>query len=352
VSPRVQVQKLVKDFPAGRRGLVLRAVNDVTLDIQERSTVAVVGESGSGKTTLGRCLVRLVEPTAGAVLYDGRNIFDLSAKTLRAWRRRIQIVFQDPYDALNPRMSVGKLLEEPLRLHARLTAAQRQAKIAGALRMVRLDERLAGRYPRELSGGQLQRVGIARALILDPEFVVLDEPTSSVDLSIRGEILQLLDSLKRDLDLTYVLISHDLATVEGHSDFVAVMYLGRIVEFGPTESVFSAPQHPYTQALLAATLPADPEWPVDPITLAGEQPSPIDLPQGCAFASRCPLVTEACRLKTPEPHHVGAQHYAHCIRIEDGSNQVMARQDREVVMGRGSAFSEGAAIEIDRELQT
>jgi oligopeptide/dipeptide ABC transporter ATP-binding protein len=322
VSPRIEITGLVKTFRVNARKESVKAVNDVTLEIAHGTTLGLVGESGSGKSTLGRCLLRLVEPTAGTILYDGTNILRLGPKALRARRRAMQIVFQDPHDAFNPRMKVRDILQEPLRLHTTLTTPERRRLVGQARTRVRMKEALANRYPRELSGGQLQRVAIARALIMEPEFVVLDEPTSSLDLSVRGEILRLLDSLKSELNLTYLLISHDLATVAEHCDRVAVMYLGRIVEIGRAEQVFFDPQHPYTQALLAATLPADPELPLDPFVLKGEQPSSIRLPPGCVFASRCPLVKEACRIEHPVPRSVQSGHHASCIRIDDRSNRL------------------------------
>lgn len=325
MSPRIEIQDLVKLYPGRSRHEVVRAVNHVSLVIERGATVGLVGESGSGKSTLGRCLVRLIEPTSGAILYDGANLAEVNGRALRERRRSMQIVFQDPYDAFNPRVRIARVLEEPLRLHTNLTRAERLARVEEALAMVALEPALASRYPRELSGGQLQRVGIARALITQPEFVVLDEPTSSLDLSVRGEVLGLLRRLKDELDLTYLLISHDLATVAQHCDRVAVMYLGTIVESGRAEVVFRNPQHPYTQALLAATLPADPRRRSTPLLLSGEQPSPIDLPAGCVFAARCPLVMHECRVAAPAFREPSPGHRASCIRIDDGTNHARPR---------------------------
>jgi oligopeptide/dipeptide ABC transporter ATP-binding protein len=322
MSPHVEVRDLVKHFPGRSRHETVRAVNSVSLVIERGSTFGLVGESGSGKSTLGRCLVRLIEPTSGEVLVDGEDIGALAPRALRARRSAMQIVFQDPYDAFNPRMTVERLIAEPLTLHARLTREQRRERVMEALATVGLDPALAERYPRELSGGQLQRVGICRALITRPELLVLDEPTASLDLSVRGEVLGLLRRLRDELGLTYLLISHDLATVAEHCDEVAVMYLGTIVERGPGDELFRDPQHPYTQALLSSTLPADPGRRAAPVLLAGEQPSPIHLPPGCVFASRCPLVKEECVAGLPAFRAVADGREARCVRLDDGSNKV------------------------------
>jgi oligopeptide/dipeptide ABC transporter ATP-binding protein len=323
VSPHVEVRDLVKHFPGRSRHETVRAVNSVSLVIERGSTFGLVGESGSGKSTLGRCLVRLIEPTAGEVRVDGEDIGALAPRALRERRSAMQIVFQDPYDAFNPRMTVERLVGEPLKLHTPLTREQRRERVMDALAMVGLEPSLAERYPRELSGGQLQRVGISRALITRPELLVLDEPTASLDLSVRGEVLALLRRLRDDLGLTYLLISHDLATVAEHCDEVAVMYLGTIVERGPGDELFRDPQHPYTQALLSATLPADPTRRAAPVLLAGEQPSPIHLPPGCVFASRCPLVKDECQNGLPAFRAISDGREARCVRLDDASNKVL-----------------------------
>jgi oligopeptide/dipeptide ABC transporter ATP-binding protein len=322
VSPRVEARNLVKHFPGSSRRETVRAVNCVSLAIEPGSTYGLVGESGSGKSTLVRCLVRLREPTSGEVRFDGQDLGALAPRELRARRRSMQIVFQDPYDAFNPRMTVERLVGEPLKLHTDLSREERRRHVLETLAMVGLEASLAERYPRELSGGQLQRVGISRALVTRPGFLVLDEPTASLDLSVRGEVLALLRRLKDELGLTYLLISHDLATVAEHCDEVAVMYLGTIVERGPGDQLFRDPQHPYTQALLSATLPADPQRRTAPVLLRGEQPSPIDPPPGCVFASRCPLVKDECRTGLPAFRQLGGTREARCVRLDDGSNKV------------------------------
>lgn len=322
MTPVLELDGLVKEFPTGRRGSVVHAVNGVSLAIAPGETLGVVGESGSGKSTLGRMALRLLEPTHGRIRFEGQDITRLGGGALRAWRARAQVVFQDPRDALSPRMDVRTLIEEPLRLHTDLDAPARLERVVQLLRSVRLDEGYLTRSPRRLSGGEAQRVAIARALATDPTFLVLDEPTSSLDLHVRRSILTLLDTLQQERGLTYLLISHDLHMVAAHADQVAVMYLGRIVETGPAREVFDHPQHPYTQALLSATLSADPTIRPSRILLEGEIPSPIDLPPGCQFASRCPIALDACRTAPPADRSVGPGHTAACLRIDDRTNQL------------------------------
>ncbi|MBX3030932.1 MAG: ABC transporter ATP-binding protein [Chloroflexi bacterium] len=322
MTPVLELDGLVKEFPMGRRGGVVHAVNGVSLAIAPGETLGVVGESGSGKSTLGRMALRLLEPTQGRIRFEGQDITRLGGGALRAWRARAQVVFQDPRDALSPRMDVRTLIEEPLRLHTDLDATARLERVVQLLRSVRLDEGYLTRSPRRLSGGEAQRVAIARALATDPTFLVLDEPTSSLDLHVRRSILTLLDTLQQERGLTYLLISHDLHMVAAHADQVAVMYLGRIVETGPAREVFEHPEHPYTQALLSATLSADPTVRPSRILLQGEIPSPIDLPPGCLFASRCPIALDACRTAPPEDRSVGPGHSAACIRIDDRTNRL------------------------------
>lgn len=322
MTPLVELNGLVKEFPLGRGRGTVHAVNGVTLAIAPGETLGVVGESGSGKSTLGRMALRLIDPSAGAIRFEGRDITRMGGGELRAWRARAQMVFQDPRDALSPRLDVRSLIDEPLRLHTRLDAAGRLERIVSLLRSVRLDERYLTRSPRRLSGGEAQRVAIARALATNPSFLVLDEPTSSLDLHVRRSILNLLDTLQQELGLTYLLISHDLHMVSAHADQVAVMYLGRIVEQGPAGRVFEDPQHPYTQALLSATLSADPTVRPSRILLEGEIPSPIDLPRGCLFASRCPIALDACRAEPPATRVVASDHSVACIRVADGTNRI------------------------------
>jgi ABC-type oligopeptide transport system ATPase subunit len=261
--PLLVVQHLVKEFPR-RRGLFagappLRAVDDVSLAIEKGETFGLVGESGSGKTTTGRCILRLIEPTSGSVAFDGRNVLALTPAELRQIRREMQIVFQDPYSSLNPRMRIGRIIEEPLAIHGSGTKEQREARVRELLALVGLDVSHAARYPHEFSGGQRQRVGIARALALNPSFIVADEPVSSLDVSVQAQVINLLMDLQQALGLTYLFIAHDLRLVRHICTRTAVMYRGRIVEMGPTVAVFDQPAHPYTRALLAALPVTDPD---------------------------------------------------------------------------------------------
>lgn len=319
---QVDVNHLVKDFPLSDSRAVVRAVNDISFRIEAGTTLGLVGESGSGKSTVGRCLLRLVEPSRGTIHLNDEEITGLSDRKLRQRRRRLQVVFQDPYDALNPRMQIGRLLEEPLKLHSDLNPYERKERIGRLLEAVKLEEDHLGRYPRELSGGQLQRVSIARAIACDPGLIVLDEPTSSLDVSVRAGILDLLAELQDATGVTYLLISHDLGTIAAYCDEVAVMYLGRIVETGPAKSVFQDPQHPYTQVLISSFLPADPNAIVRRYAIRGEVPSPINVPPGCPFASRCPLLREDCNERFPSYVKASAKHLAACVRIPEGSNKL------------------------------
>jgi oligopeptide/dipeptide ABC transporter ATP-binding protein len=300
----------------------VHAVNGISFNIQPGETLALVGESGSGKSTVGRCMLRLVEPTSGSVLFDGFDIGQMTRPRVRSWRANAQMVFQDPFDALSPRMRVQTILEEPLKLHTELGSSARKDRMLELLDYVRLGPTYLDRVPRELSGGEAQRIAIARAIATNPGFIVLDEPTSSLDLSVRASVLAILKSLQKTLGLTYLLISHDLHTVSAYADRVAVMYLGAIVELGPAESVFEDPQHPYTQALLSASLPADPTIPLDRLVLKGEIPSSIELPTGCLFASRCPIVKKECMVARPDHRKASPDHTAACIRLDDSSNMI------------------------------
>ena len=302
MSALLEVRDLVKEYPV-RRGLLRReigsvkAVNGVSLTLERGRTLGLVGETGCGKSTVGRCLVRLVEPTSGAVYLDGANLTEMSGRDLRAARRRIQLVFQDPYASLDPRQSVGAIVAEPLHLH-HLERGNEQARIANLLDLVGLSQSVRDQYPHELSGGQRQRVGIARALALEPEVIVLDEPVSALDVSIQAGVLNLLEELQQRLDLAYVFISHDLSVVRHVSHEVAVMYLGRIVERVDADRLYSSPKHPYTKAMLSAVPVPDPriERSRQRIVLEGDLPSPLDPPEGCAFRSRCWKQTDRCAI--------------------------------------------------------
>ena len=310
----LKARNLVKRFDN------VHAVNGVDFDVAPGEAVGLVGESGSGKSTIGMLVTRLIPATSGSIRFDGRDITALPEAEMRALRAQMQIVFQDPWGALNPRMRIGRALEEPLKLHTALEPGQRAARVRELAQRVHLPLAVLERFPNELSGGQLQRVCIARALATQPKLIVLDEPTSSLDLSVRAGILQLLDEIRRASGVSIFFISHDLETVELVTDRVLVLYLGNVVEQGATRSIFSRPAHPYTQTLLSANLPPDPEAKLARLPVIGETPSPIDLPPGCAFASRCPAAIPSCREARPPATPLGEAHSAACIRIAEGAN--------------------------------
>ncbi|HET7671020.1 MAG TPA: ABC transporter ATP-binding protein [Burkholderiales bacterium] len=298
----------------------VHAVNGVDITVAAGEAVGLVGESGSGKSTIGMLVTRLLPATAGSIRFDGRDITALPEAEMRALRAKLQIVFQDPWGALNPRMRISRALEEPLLLHTQLQASERASRVKELAQKVHLPPAVLERFPNELSGGQLQRVCIARALATQPKLIVLDEPTSSLDLSVRAGILQLLDEIRRTSGVAILFISHDLDTVELVTDRVLVLYLGNVVEQGATREIFARPAHPYTQTLLSANLPPDPEAKLARHPVIGETPSPIDLPPGCAFASRCPVAIPACREARPPAMPLGEAHSAACIRIAEGAN--------------------------------
>ena len=304
-APLLVVRDLVKHFPV-RKGLFSRvvaqvkAVDGVSFDVRAGETLGLVGESGCGKTTVGRSLLRLIEPTSGDVLFDGRNVAAAGRSELRRMRREMQIIFQDPYGSLNPRMSVADIVGEGLLVHklVRGRAALRE-RVGELLAQVRLDPAYVNRYPHEFSGGQRQRIGIARALSLSPRFIVCDEAVSALDVSIQAQVINLLMDLRDELGLAYLFVAHDLSVVRHISHRVAVMYLGRIVETGPTEDLFARPSHPYTAALLSAVPVADPARRRRRIVLTGDVPSPMNPPAGCPFHPRCPAVMDICRTVVP-----------------------------------------------------
>ncbi|HWI39071.1 MAG TPA: ABC transporter ATP-binding protein [Burkholderiales bacterium] len=310
----LEVSGLVKQF--GK----VHAVNGVDFHVAAGEAVGLVGESGSGKSTIGTLVTRLIAPTAGTIRFDGHDITALPEAEMRALRAKLQIVFQDPWGALNPRMTIGRALEEPLKLHTTLDSGARFTQVRELAQRVHLPPATLERFPNELSGGQLQRVSIARALATQPKLIVLDEPTSSLDLSVRAGILKLLDEIRRESGVAILFISHDLETVELVTDRVLVLYLGSVVEQGATRDIFSAPAHPYTQTLLSANLPPDPDARLARHPVIGETPSPIDLPPGCAFASRCPAAIPSCRAARPPATPLGEAHSAACIRIAEGAN--------------------------------
>ncbi len=303
-NPLLQVRDLRKHFPV-RRGLLrraqawVRAVDGVSLAVQEGETLGLVGESGCGKSTLGRLILRLLEPTSGQIDFAGRSMLQLPSSELRALRREMQIVFQDPYGSLNPRMRVESIVGEGLTIHRIGTRAERRARVRELLELVGLPPDAARRYPHEFSGGQRQRIGIARALATRPRFLVADEAVSALDVSIQAQIVNLLQDLQRQLGLTMLFIAHDLRLVEHVSDRVAIMYLGRIVECAPSEQIYSGARHPYTRALLSAVPIPDPQRHKTRMALLGELPSPLNPPSGCAFHPRCPYAEERCRRDTP-----------------------------------------------------
>ena len=297
-EPLLEVRHLKKYFTTPK-GL-LHAVDDVSFSIEEGKTLGLVGESGCGKSTTGRVILRLHEATDGEVLYRGKNILELSPREMREMRRKMQIVFQDPYSSLNPRMSVKSLIEESLRQRSRgMSSAERESKVLGIMDLVGLERRLANSYPHELDGGRRQRIGIARALILEPEFVVLDEPVSALDVCVQAQILNLLMDLQKELKLTYLFISHNLSVVKHISDQIAVMYLGKLVELSDHETIFEDPKHPYTQALLSAIPIPDPTLHPDRIILEGDVTSPINPPPGCRSAT-CATETTQARRRTKD----------------------------------------------------
>jgi len=318
----LQIQGLKKYFPVSR-GLLqrhvadVRAVDGVTFDVYRGETLGLVGESGSGKTTVGRTILRLYPPTAGRVMFDGIDMQTLSSRALRQARRRMQMIFQDPYASLNPRMNVGAIVAAPLAIHGVARGREAEEIVAELLQSVGLSRELANRYPHEFSSGQRQRIGIARALALSPEFVVCDEPIAALDVSIQAQVINLLQVLQERYGLTYLFIAHDLSMVRHISDRVAVMYLGKIVELTDRDSLYASPLHPYTQALLSAVPIPDPvvEQNRARIILSGEVPSPVNPPPGCGFNTRCPHTYESCFAAAPEYREVQPGHWVACHRV-------------------------------------
>ncbi len=314
----VEVRNLKKHFPItsgvfSRVSGHVRAVDGVSLSIREGETLGLVGESGCGKTTAGRSILRLIEPTEGRIKFDGTDVRALSRKGLRAIRRQMQIIFQDPYSSLNPRMTVGGMLSEALKIHKLARGRALRPRIAELLDTVGLRPDYARRYPHEFSGGQRQRIGIARALAVNPRFIVLDEPVSALDVSIQAQIINLLQDLQARLGLTYLFVAHDLSVVRHISDRVAVMYLGRIVEIADSKQLYTNPQHPYTMALLSAVPIPDPRRKRSRTVLSGDVPSPANVPPGCPFHPRCPEKEEACSRVVPDLLEVESDHGVACI---------------------------------------
>jgi oligopeptide transport system ATP-binding protein len=318
-APLLRVEGLRMYFPI-YKGLLrrqvgaIKAVDDVSFEIREGETLGLVGESGCGKSTTGRAILRLYDPTAGRIELEGQDIAQVHGDALRQLRPRMQMIFQDPQASLNPRMTVGSIIAEPLDEHARLDRKERRARVMELMDAVGLNRAFANRYPHEFSGGQRQRIGIARALALNPRFIVCDEPIAALDVSIQAQVVNLLEDLQEKLGLTYLFISHDLSMVRHLATRVAVMYLGRLVEIAPREVLYDRPQHPYTQALISAVPSPDPEIEArrQRIILKGDVPSPANPPKGCAFSTRCPKVFDRCRVEVPALRELGGGQRAAC----------------------------------------
>lgn len=346
LSEILKIRNLKKYFPI-RTGLLtrspLRAVDDVSFSVQQGETVGLVGESGSGKTTVGLCILRLLEPTDGQIIFEGEDITEIDADRMRALRQRLQIVFQDPLDALNPRMKVGDAVAEPLQLHGLVDGRSANGRVLDVFQRVNLGPEHLGRYPHQLSGGQRQRVNIARALATEPSLIVLDEPTSALDVSVQAQLLNLLRNLQAKFNLSFVFISHDLAVISHLSDRVAVMYLGQIVEYGPTAEVFRNPRHPYTMSLLSAIPGERLLEERRRIVLTGEIPSALSPPSGCRFHTRCPFAQPVCSSELQSLRTVEGEHMVACNRvfedlvppfwIEGGQGELFAKR-----IGEAQAF--------------
>jgi peptide/nickel transport system ATP-binding protein len=320
-EPLLQVRDVKTHFPVrggllGRVRGTVKAVDGVSFDVRRGETLGLVGESGCGKSTLGRTLLRLIDPTAGSIRFEGQELTGLSQRELRPLRRRMQLIFQDPYASLNPRMTVRDIIGEPFAIHGLARGREREGQVLALLELMGLPREAMERYPHEFSGGQRQRIGIARSIAMRPDLVIADEPISALDVSIQAQIVNLLVELQRELKLTYVFIAHDLKIVEYISTRVAVMYLGKIVELADAADLYRRPRHPYTQALLSAVPVPDPDHKKTRIILQGDVPSPIAPPPGCAFHPRCPHAFERCRRETPPLYDLGNGHTAACFLAE------------------------------------
>lgn len=316
-TPLLKVNHLKKYFPIkkGMFGKIaghVKAVDDVSFFVNEGETLGIVGESGCGKSTTGRVLMRLLEPTEGEIEFDGKNLTSLSNEEMRKTRRDIQMVFQDPYASLNPRHTIGKILEEPLIVHGVSDPKERKKKVREFLEIVGLNAYHASRYPHQFSGGQRQRIGIARALMTNPKLIIADEPVSALDVSIQAQVLNLMQDLQKEFNLTYIFIAHDLGVVRHISDRVAVMYLGKIVELADSEQLYEKPMHPYTQALLSAVPVPDPDYQKEQIIIEGDIPNPADPPTGCTFHTRCPFKMDICTKVTPRLVEQSTGHSVAC----------------------------------------
>ncbi len=311
-------QRRLSDWVTGSKPFTVRAVNDVSLTVEKGEILGLIGESGCGKSSLGRAILRLHEPTSGRTVFDGTDLSALNAPALKAMRRRMQIIFQDPYASLNPRRTVAEIVGLPLQLHGIASGEEARAITARIIERVGLKANQMDRYPHQFSGGQRQRIGIARALVSNPEFIVCDEPVSALDVSIQAQIIALLQELKQEMGLTYLFISHDISVIGYLSDKVAVMYLGEIVEMGPVDAVLARPHHPYTQSLMSAVPDIDNPGKGARVRLTGDLPSPMSPPSGCKFHTRCPLAIDICHRTAPATETVGIGHQAACHRLAEG----------------------------------
>lgn len=314
----LRVEHLTKTFQIKSTKLFgepsyLKAVNDVSFEIKEGETLGIIGESGCGKSTLGKSVLRLISPTSGKVDFMGTNVLDLPKNQLKSIRKEMNIIFQDPYSSLDPRKTAGSLIEEPMIIHNIGTPEERKNRVNELLSLVGLDFYHAIRYPHEFSGGQRQRINIARALAMDPKLIVCDEPVSALDVSVQAQVINLLKELKSKLKLTYLFISHDLGVVKYISDRIVIMYLGKVVEIGNSHEIYANPRHPYTEALFSAIPPESPMMEKKKVTLIGEIPSPLNLPKGCAFSTRCPHSTEQCKQEIPELRFLDGEHQVACF---------------------------------------
>ncbi|CAM3213993.1 dipeptide ABC transporter ATP-binding protein [Filibacter tadaridae] len=331
-KPLLKVDNLKKYFPVkkgmlGRTVGQVKAVDDVSFYVNEGETLGIVGESGCGKSTTGRMLMRLLEPSEGKVEFDGQELTSLSSDEMRKTRRDIQMVFQDPYASLNPRHTIGKILEEPLIVHGLDNAKERKEKVRKFLEIVGLSAYHAKRYPHQFSGGQRQRIGIARALMTNPKLIIADEPVSALDVSIQSQVLNLMQDLQKDFNLTYIFIAHDLGVVRHISDRVAVMYLGKMVEIAESEQLYVEPLHPYTQALLSAVPVPDPDYKKEQIVLEGDIPNPANPPSGCTFHTRCPFKMDICTKVVPELIQHGPGHSVACHLYGDESDNDIKKME-------------------------
>ena len=313
-----EVEDLCKYFPAGKKKVV-KAVDGINLKIRKGETIGLVGESGCGKTTCGRTIIKLYEPTKGKILFEGKDVSKLHGKELLSFKKDVQVIFQDPYASLDPRMTIGEIISEGMHVHLKLSQKEMDERVADLLNKVGLNAEYANRFAHELSGGQRQRVGIARALAVEPKFIMCDEPISALDVSIQAQVVNLLKRLQQQMGLSYLFITHDLSMVRQISNRIAVMYLGSLVEIADSEDIYIKNRHPYTKALLSAIPIADPtiERERKRILLQGDVPSPVNLPQGCNFCNRCPYATQLCKEKKPQLREIEPGHFTACHRAEE-----------------------------------